>query len=127
MSKKFLLVIGAFFLCTELGATPVAEDLIDRYSANTGVTASRDKGKALWMKSQGERSCTTCHGLEITQPGKHIRTKKIIDPMAPSVNKDRLTDERTIEKWFKRNCKWTFKRECTLTEKADILHWLNSQ
>ena len=47
--------------------------------------------------------------------------------MAPSVNPKRLTDRSKIEKWFKRNCKWTLGRECTPQEKGDILTFLLAQ
>ncbi|HCS12500.1 MAG TPA: hypothetical protein DIW28_01710, partial [Zetaproteobacteria bacterium] len=44
---------------------------------------------------------------------------KRIEPMAPSVNPERLTDPAKIEKWFGRNCEWTIGRDCTAQEKAD--------
>jgi hypothetical protein len=47
--------------------------------------------------------------------------------MAPSVNPQRLTDARKIEKWFKRNCEWTWGRACTIQEKGDILRFLQQQ
>jgi hypothetical protein len=50
----------------------------------------------------------------------------MIKPMAPSVNPGRYQDGKKIEKWFLRNCKWTFGRECTVQEKTDTLSWLNS-
>jgi hypothetical protein len=46
--------------------------------------------------------------------------------MAPSVNPERLTDQRKITKWFKRNCKWTLGRECTHREQGDVLAYLRS-
>ena len=47
--------------------------------------------------------------------------------MAPSVNPKRLTDRTKIEKWFVRNCKWTFGRECTPQEKGDLLSFISSR
>jgi len=40
--------------------------------------------------------------------------------MSPSVNPDRLTDSKKVNKWFKRNCKWTLGRECTAQEKSNF-------
>ncbi|MEA3244387.1 MAG: DUF1924 domain-containing protein, partial [Pseudomonadota bacterium] len=34
-------------------------------------------------------------------------------------------DGKKIEKWFKRNCKWTLGRECTAQEKADFLAYID--
>jgi len=83
--------------------------------------------KHLDAKSGKDRSCETCHGTNLKVSGKHIRTGKVIDPMAPSVNSERFTDEKKIEKWFKRNCKWTLGRECTPQEKGDFLSFLKAQ
>lgn len=47
--------------------------------------------------------------------------------MAASVNPKRYTKMKKINKWFKRNCKWTLGRECTNQEKGDILKYLSQQ
>jgi hypothetical protein len=73
------------------------------------------------------RSCASCHTEDLRSPGKHIRTNKPIEPLAPSVNRERLTDAKKIEKWFTRNCKWTFGRECTPQEKSDFLSYILTQ
>jgi len=91
------------------------------------VMADQDKGRQLWNSIVNERSCTTCHGDDATETGKHIKTGKIIQPMALSVNGERYQDDKKIEKWFLRNCKWTFGRQCSTQEKADILNWLSNQ
>ena len=46
--------------------------------------------------------------------------------MAPSVNAARLSSRKQIEKWFKRNCKWTLGRECSAQEKGDLLAYLKT-
>jgi len=56
-----------------------------------------------------------------------VRTAKRIEPMAPSVNPERLTDPAKIEKWFGRNCEWTIGRDCTTQEKADFLAFIQSK
>ena len=88
------------------------------------------RGKALWEQkyivSGQPRSCTTCHTNDPRQTGKHARTGKPIKPMAHSVHPERFTSQKKIEKWFKRNCKWTLGRLCTEQEKGDVLKYLNS-
>ena len=74
-----------------------------------------------------ERSCTSCHTKDLTAAGKHIKTNKVIKPMAPSSNAERFTDSKKVEKWFKRNCKWTIGRECTAQEKSNFLVYINKQ
>jgi len=108
-------------------------DLLTVYSTQGANTADAQQGKALWQKTfmaKGEfprRSCASCHTQDLTQPGKHIKTNKPIKPMAPSVNPQRLTRVKKINKWFKRNCKWTLGRECTAQEKSNILVYIESE
>ena len=93
-----------------------------------GITKTDpQQGQKLWSWSVNKRSCTSCHGDNPGNVGKHVKTGKTILPMALSVNPDRFQSSKNIEKWFFRNCKWTFGRECSLQEKADILTWLSSQ
>ncbi|MBK1702340.1 DUF1924 domain-containing protein [Thiococcus pfennigii] len=73
------------------------------------------------------RSCVTCHGDDLTKPGRHAVTGKAIEPLAPSVNPERLSDPANVEKWLRRNCRWTLGRECTATEKADFVAYIKTQ
>lgn len=112
-------------------AEPV-DSLLDGYQGQGVNTFSADAGAAQWQRTyvnpgKGERSCTDCHGVDLTQAGKHAKTGKRIEPMAPSVNQERLQDSAKIEKWFKRNCKWTLGRACTPQEKGDFLSFLRKQ
>lgn len=107
--------------------------LIPFLLAGTGLAAAADiaAGERLWLQTHpadnGQpRSCATCHGKDPRLPGRHARTRKPIDAMAPTVNNERFTDEAKVEKWFKRNCKWTWGRECTAQEKQQIRAWLHS-
>ncbi|MBK1693911.1 hypothetical protein CKO09_04045 [Chromatium weissei] len=90
-------------------------------------------GKAAWNAEHAQtdgspaRSCVTCHGQNLTQAGRHVKTGKAIEPMAPSVNAQRLTDSEKIEKWLLRNCKWTIGRECDANEKADFISYIKTQ
>ena len=105
----------------------VISSLMERYRAAGADQPDAARGEALWKRKHGERSCETCHGSDLRRPGKHARTGKRIEAMAPSVNPQRLSKARKIEKWFLRNCKWTLGRECSAREKADILAWLKQQ
>nr|WP_296700050.1 DUF1924 domain-containing protein [Thiocapsa sp. UBA6158] len=90
-------------------------------------------GAAAWTKeypqSDGSpaRSCVTCHGRDLTKPGRHAVTNKAIEPLAPSVDPQRLTDQAKVEKWLLRNCRWTLGRECTSDEKADFISYIETQ
>ncbi len=102
-------------------------NLFQDYAIQGANTADVEQGKQLWQKTfnkNGERSCASCHTKDLTQNGKHIKTNKDIKPMSPSANPERLTDGKKVNKWFKRNCKWTLGRECTAQEKADFLVYI---
>ena len=102
-------------------------NLLQDYALQGANTADAEQGKQLWQKTfnnNGERSCASCHSKDLTQNGKHVKTRKNIKPMSPSVNPERLTDSKKVNKWFKRNCKWTLGRECTAQEKTNFLVYI---
>ncbi len=109
------------------------DDLLARYTAAGAGSFDAARGESFWKtrRSASEapttRDCTTCHGADLTTGGKHVRTGKPIEPMAPSANAKRFTDAKKVEKWFRRNCKWTLGRECSAQEKGDVLSWLRGQ
>lgn len=112
-------------------ASPATDAEFAQFKKDGASSFSAERGKQDWTKKvtskEGDqRSCTTCHNPDPTKPGQHAKTKKVIDPMAPSVNPKRFTDEKKIDKWFKRNCEWTWGRECTAQEKGDFLKFLMS-
>lgn len=90
-------------------------------------------GAAAWVREYPQpggapaRSCVTCHTEDLDQPGRHAKTGKSIEAMAPSVNPERLTDPAKVEKWLGRNCRWTLGRTCTAAEKADFLAYIETQ
>ena len=105
-------------------------DTIAHFNPQHDLQFSAQRGDKLWhqhniAKDGKERDCTVCHGDDLAKSGKHIKTGKVIDPMAPSVNAKRFTDIDKVEKWLLRNCKWTFGRECTAQEKGDLLTYLS--
>jgi hypothetical protein len=134
-SKKLFITLTSTLVASALVAAPLTasqqtsvDQLIKSYQAQGASTPSITAGAEFWQtKGDNGIACTACHGQDLTQPGKHIKTKRAIEPMAPSVNLERLSDASKVEKWFKRNCKSVWNRECTATEKANVLAWLATQ
>lgn len=111
----------------------VVDELLKTYVSQGSTKANAEQGKLMWQKTfkrkSGikERSCASCHTQDLTASGKHVKTNKSIKPMSPSVNSQRLSKIKKVEKWFKRNCKWTFNRECSSQEKSDFLVYINQE
>ncbi len=129
MNYKFALIFCALVASPLAQATPATDAEFAQFKSEGASNFSAEHGTQNWTKEvvskDGEkRSCTTCHNEDLTKPGKHNTTKKVIEPMAPSVNAERYTDQKKIEKWFKRNCEWAWGRECTAQEKGDFLKFL---
>jgi hypothetical protein len=127
ISAIVLIGIAILFSTPFTMATETSNAMLKEYEKEVGGTFSADSGKQFWYKDNDGRSCTSCHTDSLLVKGRHERTGKIIEPMAPSVNPERLTEVKKINKWFLRNCKWTIGRECTTREKGDILQWLSKQ
>ena len=98
---------------------------LNHWTAQAGAPAQADRGQALFNQRQGgDWSCASCHGIPPTAQGKHASTGKAIAPLAPAFNAKAFTDTAKVDKWFKRNCKDVFSRECSAQEKADVLAYL---
>ncbi len=125
------------FLLLAVSSLPVfaqegLEQALKLYAGQDAFQFDAERGKAFWnqinITDDGkERSCNTCHGDDLSKPGKHVKTGKVIAPMTLSANPKRYTKLKKIKKWFKRNCKWTVGRECSNQEKGDILTFLSQQ
>ena len=127
--KKIILILVFATACLpglQVYANPTVDELLLKYQQQGAGLVAPDRGKQLWYAESGDRSCTSCHGNSPADSGKHVKTGKVIKPMAALVNPARYQDSKKVEKWFLRNCKWTFGRKCTVQEKADTLSWLNS-
>jgi len=134
--KNRVLMIATVVMGLTVGVQVHADSvatLQSAYQAQGAGEFSAGAGEKMWQqpylnkKSGKQRSCQTCHGKDLSKIGKHARTGKVIDPLAPSVNGERLTKVKFIKKWFKRNCKWTIGRECSAQEKGDFLEYLKGQ
>jgi len=90
-----------------------------------------ERGKKLFFEvkpndKSGPISCATCHTSDMKKSGKTL-VGKAIEPLAPSVNKTRLTNVKEVEKWLARNFKQVYGREGTAREKGDALLFINAQ
>ena len=121
--KPVLLALAACVPLGALAATPA--EVAQSYAAAAAAPPSADRGQAFFTTSHGrEWSCASCHGAVPTTPGRHARTGKTIEPLAPAANPARLTDPARVEKWLRRNCNDVVGRECSALEKADLTLWL---
>lgn len=109
-----------------------SDALLQQYAEQGASAPSAQRGKDMWQQTFAgsgefsERSCASCHTGDLSRAGKHVKTGKAIKPMSPQVNAERLSDNRKVEKWLLRNCKWTLGRECSPQEKADFLTYIKT-
>ena len=129
MDDKFWIICAALCALCSNGlawagdTSPEAQ--LQKWSAEAGQAGQPDRGQAFFTQKHGyEWSCATCHGNPPTEQGKHASTGKTLKPLAPVANPGSMTDQAKLNKWFRRNCKEVLKRECTPTEKSDVLAWL---
>jgi mono/diheme cytochrome c family protein len=87
---------------------------------------SAQRGEKFFLAKHGDTSCATCHSDNPKAGGKHAKTGKAIEALAPVANARRLSDPAKVEKWFKRNCSDVLQRACTAKEKGDFVAWLVS-
>jgi hypothetical protein len=137
--KKIILLTASLLIAPLVAQANAIPEMMDTYKAEGASNFSAEAGKKMWTESkpftdrdgvlQEGRTCATCHNADLTTSGKHKKTGKIIAAMAPSVpfvamdenDTPRFSEAKKIRKWFKRNCKWTYGRECTAQEKGDFL------
>lgn len=124
LSLVGILAVPGFALATPATDAEFAQFKKEGVSNFSAANGKQNWSKEVTSKDGDKRSCTSCHDADLTKPGKHNKTKKVIEPMAPSVNAERYTDQKKIDKWFKRNCEWVYGRECTAQEKGDFLKFL---
>ena len=132
--RKFVLPFAAIvFISTNMAAVagPAQDKVLQHYQAQAKSPASIERGKQIFTKRFGTGkpkmpSCTVCHGKTPYKTGK-TRVGKKIDPMALSRTKDRFSNLKKVEKWFRRNCKNVIGRECTAQEKSDFLAFMMSK
>jgi len=132
--KTVMMILAAMMVMPAYASEAVIVQQQESYRAAGAESFSAERGKRMWRESHPQQqsgkavSCATCHSSNLKQAGAHIRTAKVINPMALSMaDSERLNDPAKIEKWFLRNCKWTLGRECTVQEKGDFLAYFQSE
>lgn len=97
-------------------------------AAFAGFSAQR--GEALYRVKNtvnpDASSCATCHTDDPTRAGRHVKTGRVIEPIAVSANPKRFTDAEKVEERFVRDCKSILGRACTATEKGDYVTFMAS-
>jgi uncharacterized membrane protein len=120
---RALILTGAALSTSTYAVTP-AEQLA-ALTAQAATAAQPTRGQQFFTSKHGKDwSCSSCHSATPTVEGKHASTGKVIAPLAPAFNAERFVDPAKTEKWFRRNCNDVVGRECTASEKADVLAWL---
>lgn len=106
--------------------TPVEiQAAFQKEAASDFKSFSAARGESFFKtKHGGEWSCSSCHTENPVATGKHAKTGKAIEPLAPSATSERFTNMKKVEKWFKRNCNDVLDRACTPQEKGDVLAYL---
>ncbi|MDH4234174.1 MAG: DUF1924 domain-containing protein [Gallionella sp.] len=134
MSRKFSISGLALITVAGLAVQPALAETPSQILASIQNTAkntpgfqgfSAVRGESFFKTKQGnDLSCASCHTDNPAAPGKHTKTNKDIEPLAPSANAQRFTDPAKVEKWFKRNCNDVLSRVCTPQEQGDVLAYL---
>ena len=125
--KRFVFLLA--MLASPLVSADSHRQVLDQLAQAAGSAVSAAQGERLFrMKSaHGEAgSCSACHTDDPKATGRHVRTHKAIDPLAPVANPARFTDPAKVEKWFGRNCKEVLDRACSPQEKADFAAYMIS-
>ena len=111
------------------GANPILDGY--RTAARQENAAFKDFSVAAGQKfyttvGPNQLSCSSCHTDSPKAEGKHAKTNKVIEPLAPSANPKRFSDAAQVEKWFKRNRNDALGRACSTQEKGDFMTYVLS-
>jgi len=131
---KYLAIVTMFSMSLMAASPEVLQYMNDlsktakaENSAFSGFDAAR--GKEIFTSThtgkQGKpMACTSCHTLNLANQGKNSLTGKVIDPLSPRANPQRLTSVKEVNKWLKRNFMDVYVREGTAQEKGDVLTYI---
>lgn len=129
---KRVLLAGLLMGSSPALAGTVVDGLLAEYQVQGAGAFDAERGRQQWTETHMQEklgkpvSCASCHTTDLTRTGEHIKTGKRIEPLAVRANAERLTDAAKIEKWFTRNCNWTYGRACTPQEKGDFLMFIQN-
>src|SRR5512139_2831976 len=134
MSEKFRATAAALLVALAGLAQAAHAETPNEILASIRQEAASTPGFQGFSAARGERlfnsrhgndwSCSSCHTENPAATGKHAKTGKAIEPLAPAANAERFTNPKKVEKWFKRNCNDVLNRACTAQEKGDALTYL---
>jgi mono/diheme cytochrome c family protein len=78
-------------------------------------------------KKAKEISCVSCHGNDLSKKGENFFTGKVIEPLSPTTNIERLSNLKDMKKWLRRNFMDVYNREGTAKEKGDVVTYIMSK
>ncbi|UFS61864.1 DUF1924 domain-containing protein [Sulfurimonas sp. HSL-3221] len=123
------ILIALFCSAALMAASPEVDNYLQQLQTEAPAPFDAARGEAIFTAEQiGKKgtkiACTSCHGNDLTRPGKNVNTGKVIDPLSPDANPDRLTSLKEVTKWLRRNFKDVYNREGTAQEKGDVLTYI---
>lgn len=131
---KYLAIVCMFSMSLMGASTEVVQYMKELESAAKAKNTSFSgfdavRGKEIFTSThtgkQGKpMACTSCHSVNLANPGKNSLTGKVIDPLSPRANPQRLTSAKEVKKWLKRNFVDVYAREGTAQEKGDVLSYI---
>jgi hypothetical protein len=129
---SFLVLVVASGLATQLALAETSSEILASIHKEAAGTPgfqgfSFARGESFFKAKHGQEwSCSSCHSDNPAAQGKHAKTGKVIEPLAPSAHAERFSNPKKVDKWFKRNCSDVLSRDCTSQEKGDVLTYLLS-
>lgn len=134
MFRIFSISGMALLVAAALATQPVLAETPAQVLASIQNSAKATAGSQPFSAARGEQffknthgndwSCASCHTGNPAALGKHAKTAKPIEPLAPAANPQRFTEPAKVAKWFKRNCGDVLGRACTPQEQGDVLSYL---
>ena len=129
-----MLCLGAALVASANELPQYMETLTQQAMQTNGAFQGFDakRGEKIFhevMKSKKgvEISCASCHGNDLKAEGKNTFTGKVIEPLSPKTNPQRLSSIKSMEKWLRRNFNDVYNREGTALEKGDVLTYILAQ
>lgn len=131
---KYLAIVSIFSMSLMAASPEVVQYMNElsktaktQNSSFSGFDAAR--GKEIFTSThigkQGKpMACTSCHTSNLGNSGKNSLTGKVIDPLSPSANSQRLTSTKEVTKWLRRNFMDVYAREGSAQEKGDVLTYI---
>ena len=123
------LIVLALCSASLLAASPEVDAYLQQLQAEASKPFDAARGETVFTSEQigkkGEKiACTTCHSTDLSADGKNINTGKVIAPLSPKADPERLTSVKEVQKWLRRNFKDVYNREGTAQEKGDVLTYI---